>query len=105
MRGFFNMVVPYTHEPFTDFTVEENKQKIQNALKQIEADFGKEYPLVIGGERITTDDKIVVVNPSNKEEIIGKVSKSNKDIAEQAMQVADETFNTWRKSTHDFRAD
>ncbi|MBM7601118.1 1-pyrroline-5-carboxylate dehydrogenase [Virgibacillus halotolerans] len=99
------MVVPYTHEPFTDFSVAENKKVMLDALKQIEADLGKEYPLIIGGERITTDDKIVSLNPANKEEVIGYVSKANKEIAEKAMKVADETFATWRKSDPKFRAD
>lgn len=104
MRRFLNMVIPYKHEPFTDFSKEENKKLILDALKEIETDFGKEYPLVVGGERITTEDKITVVNPANKEEVLGQVSKSNKEIAEQAMTVADETFNTWKKSTPAFRA-
>src|SRR5699024_4479334 len=75
------------------------------ALKKIEAEFGKEYPLIIGGERITTEDKIKVVNPANKEEVLGFVSKSNKELADKAMEVADETFKTWRKSDPNFRAD
>src|SRR5690606_30266559 len=100
------MVVPYTHEPFTDFTVEENKQQILDALKKVEADLGKEYPLVIGGERIMTEDKIVSVNPSNKEEVIGYVSKANTELAEKAMKIADETFQTyWRSTDAKFRAD
>lgn len=100
------MVVPYKHEPFTDFTVEENKQALLAALKEVEADFGKEYPLVIGGERISTDDKIKVVNPANKNEVIGYVSKANKELAEKAMETANDTFEkTWRKSDPKFRAD
>lgn len=99
------MVVPYTHEPFTDFSVEANKNLMLDALKQIETDLGKEYPIIIGGERITTEDKIVSVNPANKEEVIGYVSKANKEIAEKAMKVADKTFETWRKSDPKLRAD
>ncbi|MGM8212071.1 aldehyde dehydrogenase family protein, partial [Virgibacillus sp. W0430] len=99
------MVVPYKHEPFTDYTIEENKQAMLDALKKVEADFGKEYPLIIGGERITTEEKLVSVNPANKEEIIGYVSKSNKDLAEKAMKVADETFEWWRKTDPSVRAD
>src|SRR5699024_12695918 len=38
-------------------------------------------------------------------EIIGVVSKANKDIAEKAMKVADETFESWRKSDPKVRAD
>ena len=99
------MVVPYKHEPFTDFTVEENKRAIEEALKQVEKDLGKEYPLIINGERITTDEKIVSVNPANKDEVIGYVSKANKEIAEKAMQAAHENFSWWRKSSPEFRAD
>lgn len=98
------MVVAYKHEPFTDFSAEENKTKMLEALQQIDADLGKEYPLIIGGERITTEDKIISVNPANKEEVVGYVSKANKELAEQAMKVADETFKTWRKSDAGFRA-
>lgn len=99
------MVVEYKHEPFTDFTIEENRRKMEEALKKVEAELGGEYPLIINGERITTEEKIVSVNPANKEEVIGYVSKASKELAEQAMQVADETFEWWRKSDPSMRAD
>ncbi|KHE68866.1 hypothetical protein LD39_13760, partial [Halobacillus sp. BBL2006] len=83
------MVVPYKHEPFTDFSVEENRKALEAAIKQVESDLGKDYPLVIGGERIMTDDKIKVVNPANKKEVIGYVSKANQDLAEKAHRIAD----------------
>lgn len=99
------MVVPYKHEPFTDFTVEENQKVMLEAIKKVEADLGGEYPLIIGGERITTEDKIVSVNPSKKDEVIGYVSKANKELAEKAMKVADSKFESWRKSDPKVRAD
>ena len=99
------MVRPYRHEPFTDFTIEENKRAMEEALKKIEADLGKEYPLIINGERIFTEDKIVSVNPANREEVIGYVSKANKELAEKAMQAADANFEWWRKSDPNMRAD
>ena len=99
------MVVPYKHEPFLDFSIKENKEAMEKAIKQVEADLGGEYPLIINGERITTDEKIVSVNPANKDEVIGVVSKANQELAEKAMKVADETFETWRKSDPVFRAD
>ena len=71
----------------------------------VEAYLGQDYPLIIGGERITTKEKLVSSNPANKEELIGRVSKASKDLAEKAMTVADETFNTWRKVKPEFRAD
>lgn len=100
------MVVPYKHEPFTDFTIAENKQAMEEALKKVEAEvLGADYPLIINGERVTTEDKIISVNPANREEVIGNVSKANEELAERAMKVADETFNTWRKTDPKMRAD
>ncbi|KPB05878.1 L-glutamate gamma-semialdehyde dehydrogenase [Bacillus sp. CHD6a] len=99
------MVLPYKHEPFTDFTNEENKQAYLEGLKLVDSYLGQDYDLIIGGERVTTEDKIVSVNPANKEEVIGRVSKADRDLAEKAMQVADETFKTWRKVKPEVRAD
>ncbi|KZZ84162.1 L-glutamate gamma-semialdehyde dehydrogenase [Bacillus sp. SJS] len=99
------MVVPYKHEPFTDFSVDSNKQDFEKGLATVESYLGKDYDLIVGGERISTEDKIVSINPANKEEVIGRVSKATREIAEKAMQVADETFNTWRKTKPEVRAD
>ena len=99
------MVQPYKHEPFTDFTIEENRQAYLKALKTVEGYLGQDYDLVIGGERIATEDKIVSYNPSNKEEVIGRVSKASQDLAEKAMQAAVEAFKTWKKVKPEVRAD
>ena len=56
-------MIPYKHEPFTDFTVEENKQAFLEALKTVEGYLGQDYPLIIGGERIMTEDKISINKP------------------------------------------
>jgi 1-pyrroline-5-carboxylate dehydrogenase len=74
------MVQPYKHEPFTDFTIEENRQAYLKALETVEGYLGQDYDLVIGGERIATEDKIVSYNPSNTKEVIGRVSKASQDL-------------------------
>ncbi|MFS0907446.1 L-glutamate gamma-semialdehyde dehydrogenase [Priestia aryabhattai] len=94
----------YKHEPFTDFTLEENKKEFKKALETVQSELGKDYPLVIGEELITTDEKIVSINPANKVEIIGRVSKTNQELAEKAMQTALSTFNTWKKEDPEARA-
>ncbi|MGE6257579.1 L-glutamate gamma-semialdehyde dehydrogenase [Heyndrickxia sporothermodurans] len=98
-------MIPYKHEPFTDFSKEENQKAFQEGLKLVESYLGQDYPLVIGGEKVTTDEKIVSINPANKEEIVGRVSKANRDLAEKAMTVAYETFQTWKKVKPEVRAD
>jgi 1-pyrroline-5-carboxylate dehydrogenase len=92
-----HMLTPYKHEPFQDFSVEENKQSFKEAIRQLETGgLGKEYDLVVGGERISTAEKIVSYNPSKKDEVIGIVSKANSEIAEKAIQAASEAFESWR---------
>ncbi|MBM7654233.1 L-glutamate gamma-semialdehyde dehydrogenase [Neobacillus cucumis] len=99
------MIQPYKHEPLTDFSVDENRQEYLQALKIVEGYLGQDYPLVIGGEKITTEEKIVSYNPAKKEEVIGRVSKANQELAEKAMQAASETFKTWKKTKPEVRAD
>ncbi|MFD2444438.1 L-glutamate gamma-semialdehyde dehydrogenase [Bacillus sp. CGMCC 1.16607] len=99
------MVQPYKHEPFTNFNEEENRKGYLTGLQTVEGYLGQDFPLVIGGEKITTEDKIASYNPSNKEELIGRVSKASRDLAEQAMQAAVEAFKTWRKVKPEIRAD
>lgn len=103
-KGGYEMI-PYTTEPLTDFSVEENRQAYQEALKKVQSELGKDYPLIIGGERITTEDKIVSYNPAKKNQVVGNVSKANQELAEKAMKVADETFKTWSKVEPEVRAD
>lgn len=98
------MITPYKHEPFTDFTIKENKEKIQNALKLVNSQLGQHFPLVIGGERITTEEKVTSYNPAIKTEVVGTVSKVTKELAEKAMQTALYTFETWKNWDPEARA-
>lgn len=99
-----NQIAEYGHEPLTDFTHTENKLAFEEALKLVDSELGKEYPLVIGGDFISTDEKIVSINPANKEEVVGIVSKANKELAEKAMQAALTAFGNWKKSNPEVRA-
>lgn len=86
----------YKHEPFTNFSLEENQQAFKKALELVNSQLGKEYPLTIGGIKITTDSKIISFNPANKEEVVGTVSKASKEVAEEAMQAALAAFESWK---------
>ncbi|MDQ0340990.1 1-pyrroline-5-carboxylate dehydrogenase [Caldalkalibacillus uzonensis] len=99
------MAMPYKHEPFTDFTVAENRQAFSEALKKVEEEFGKDYDLIVNGKRIQTQEKIISINPANKAQVIGRTSKANREIAEQAVKAAANAFDSWRKWDVEARAD
>jgi 1-pyrroline-5-carboxylate dehydrogenase len=102
--GFWSMLVDYRPEPFTNFKDEKNKKEFENALKKVEAELGKDYPLIINGEKITTEQKITSINPSNTSQVVGTVSKADQNLAEKAIQASAEKFKEWSKVSGDKRA-
>lgn len=102
--GFRFMRTEFKNEAFVNFKEERNNVEYDAALKKAEAELGKEYPLVIGGERIITDHKVASVNPANKSQEIGIVSQADINLAEKAIQTAAATFETWKRTDPNERA-
>src|SRR6267154_2655516 len=48
----------FTNEPFVDFSKPENRAAMEAALKKVAGEFGRDYPMFIGGEKVTTAEKI-----------------------------------------------
>ncbi len=90
------MQTEFRNEPFTDFSKEENAQAMRAAIEKVKGELGREYPLVIGGERIKTDGKFESLNPAKKTEVVGRFQKATADLARRAVETAHETFKTWR---------
>src|SRR5262245_29113419 len=96
---------PFANEPFTDFSREENRRRMQEALDLVHAQFGKRYQLIIGGERYTTPEFFPSMNPAKKGEVLGYFCKAGKVQAEQAMQAALTAFESWKGVPAEKRAD
>jgi 1-pyrroline-5-carboxylate dehydrogenase len=90
-------VAEFKNEPFTDFSVPANEQAMKAAIEKVRGQFGKEYPLIIGGEKVTTGEWITSTNPSKPSEVIGKFAKASKEQADVAMKKALAAFETWKK--------
>lgn len=86
----------FKNEAFTDFSKPKNAAKFKQALEKVHSEFDREYPLIIGGEKITTEDKIASINPSDFSEIVGKVSKATPELANRAIESAFYKFNEWK---------
>jgi len=87
----------FQNEPFIDFSKPENRKAMEDALVQVKGMLGREYPLVIGGEKITTTEKIKSYNPSRPEEVIGIFQKATVEMANQAVDAADRAFDRWKR--------
>src|SRR5256714_1526678 len=91
------MASEFRNEPLTDFSKEENAQAMRAAIQKVREQLGREYPLVIGGERIATDNFIDTFNPANRTQLVGRFNKATKELANQAVEKAAEAFRTWQR--------
>src|SRR6202795_435686 len=87
---------PFVNEPFYDFRQEENARKMRAAIERVRGQLGREYDLIIGGQRVKTTDKIKSLNPSRPSQIVGIHQKAGKEHVEPAMQAALKAFATWK---------
>ncbi len=87
----------FRNEPYTDFSVPENRQAMEAALAAVRSQFGREYQLRIGSEWIATGDKLVSLNPSNAREVVGIHHKATKDLANRAIECAHASFAAWSR--------
>src|SRR5271156_905438 len=89
---------PFVNEPFVDFTVPENKRRMQIALADVQSKLGREYDIVIGGKRLKTTGKIFSMNPAHPAEVIGVHQRAAAEHVEPAMQAAQAAFVTWSRT-------
>src|SRR5947209_18242479 len=54
---------PFTNEPLIDFNKAEHKRAQIEALAQVKSELGRTYPLIIGGQKISSTDTFASVNP------------------------------------------
>ncbi len=87
---------PFKNEPFADFTDERNAQAMQQAIEAVEAELGREYPIIIGGVRYTTGDLHDSLNPSKFDQVVGRVHHATKELADKAIETAWKAFETWK---------
>src|SRR5438034_6090128 len=96
---------PFKNEEYIDFSLPKERTRMEAAIQSVRAQLGKEYPLVIGEERIMTHDKIDSKNPANPMEIVGRFSKGTVEHASKALEVAEVAFESWKKVDSQKRAD
>jgi 1-pyrroline-5-carboxylate dehydrogenase len=94
----------FKNEAFTDFSTPENLRKMKEALELVGRQLGREYPLIVGRHRLTTDGKIKSLDPSRPAQVVGVHQKAGAEHAEGAMQAALDAYETWSRTKVEVRA-
>src|SRR5438034_341084 len=94
----------FKNAPLVSFIYKDNQEKMQSALREVRKRFGGKYPLVIGGEKVWTDELTPSVNPSAPNEIVGYGSEAGIPEAERAVKAARAAFGKWSRTPFEERA-
>lgn len=85
----------FKNEPYADFSQPGNRANMLAALAKVRSELGKEYQLVIAGERRTSPAKLQSLNPSRPSEIVGIHQKGSAQDARDAVEAAHAYFGDW----------
>src|SRR5579864_9312070 len=85
----------FSNEPVADFSKPANREAMEKALREVRAQLGREYDLVIAGRREKTPDKLKSLNPSRPSEVVGIHSKATAALANEAVEAAYSFFPEW----------
>ena len=98
------MKKPFANVAPADFTLEDTRRQMREALASEKAAFGKDYPLVIGGKAVTGDKWIESINPARPEEKLGRVVAATVEQAQAAVDAAVAAAPGWRATPVEQRA-
>jgi 1-pyrroline-5-carboxylate dehydrogenase len=86
---------PFQNELTVDFSLAENREAMERALRNVRAQLGREYPILVAGESHKTGDLLQSLNPSHPDEVVGVHHKATKDLANRAIEDAYAFFPEW----------
>ncbi len=98
------MLTSFRNEPLLDFSSPQYCAAMQSALDKVRGELGRDWPLVIGGDPVTTGRWIESRNPAHPSVVVGRVSAANADHASLAIESAEKASLAWRRTDPDERA-
>jgi 1-pyrroline-5-carboxylate dehydrogenase len=72
----------FQNEVPVDFSKPENRKRRTRRWHWLPGNWGKEYPLIIGGEKFTTTEKIRSTNPAKPDQVIGVFQKATVELGQ-----------------------
>ena len=94
----------YENAPLVNFVHHQTQEQMKTALREVRGRFGRQYPLTINGEKITTGKWMSSLNPSQPNEIVGRVAEAGIPEAESALAAARGAFDKWSRTSVEHRA-
>jgi 1-pyrroline-5-carboxylate dehydrogenase len=91
------MLAEFINEPLTNFADPTNAAAMHAALRDVQAEFGRDWPLIIGGQQVTTGAWIDSFDPCHKNQCVGRAARASQAEAERALHNAWAVFPEWSR--------
>ncbi len=95
---------PFKNEPILFFKDEAERRAMERALAEVKAQLGREYPLLIGDQKLTTGRWLESLDPSDPGRLVGRVAQAGPAEADAALEAAWEAFETWKRWPQEHRS-
>jgi RHH-type proline utilization regulon transcriptional repressor/proline dehydrogenase/delta 1-pyrroline-5-carboxylate dehydrogenase len=100
-----NTMKSFKNQPPIDFAQASNRDAMQRALADVAKQLGREYPLMIDGESISTTETLPSVDPSKKSRTVGSTASAKLEEVNQAVAVAKKSLTAWATRPVEERAE
>ena len=98
-------MIPFQNLPIRQFDRDDDIQGVAAAIGSLKRNTGREYPLIIGDRTHTNDRKLNTSNPSDPSQMLAVFQKATRAQADEAINLASETFESWKTTPTHERAD
>jgi 1-pyrroline-5-carboxylate dehydrogenase len=84
-------------------STDEFHKKFDQVLESLKKEFGKTYPLIIGGKEVHSDKLFEVKSPSDTRIVLAKFPLATKEQTQNAIESAKGAFSEWSSSPYQHR--
>ncbi|MBI4862467.1 MAG: L-glutamate gamma-semialdehyde dehydrogenase [Candidatus Riflebacteria bacterium] len=91
------MLPEFRNEPYLDWSIDENRNRMNDALKRMEAQFGQEYPIHIGGKDFKSAKPLISLSPSDPDHVVGRFWAADAELVDKALAEATRAFESWKR--------
>lgn len=88
----------FKNEAYTDFKQPASEALMRSAQEKVRALLGREYDLMLAGERVRTAEKLKSTNPARTSEVVGIHQKATAELANRAVETAYANFARWSRT-------
>lgn len=74
--------------------------RYERALEQVRKEFGRKYPMIIGGKEVRTSSTVAETSPIDTRTVLGHLPVGSASHAKQAIAAAKKAFSDWSRTPY-----